>query len=102
MKRHPIIENHSEFKAILCKAVVRTDELAALDPSFKLPSVIRPQLDFMSQVLKENRVSAPEERARINIGVIAVRNFDDSDPEYATWLKALDHAFKNWEQLSKT
>ena len=102
LKRHPMIENHSELKAILRKAVIHTDELGTLAPSFDLPRIIRPQLDFISQFLKEDRVPASEESARINIGVLAIRNFDESDPEYANRLKALDYAFKNWEQLSKT
>lgn len=102
MQRRPLIASHSQLKAILDKAVVHTDKLAALDPTFRLPAMIRPQLDFISQFLKENRVPAAEERARVNIGVLAVRNFDDTDPEYANWLKALNYAFKNWEQLSKT
>jgi hypothetical protein len=101
MKKRPLIESISEFKAILQKAVVRTDELVKLDASFKLPSVIRPQLDFIWEFLNENRVPSPADRARVTIGVLAVRNFDDSDPEYSTWLKALNYAFNHWEQVSR-
>ncbi len=97
-----MIENRSEFEAILRKALLRTDELAKLGPSFPLPSMIRPQLDFISQFLRGDRDPSPEERARVNIGLVAVRNFDDSDPEYSAWLKALNYAFKYWEQISKT
>jgi hypothetical protein len=97
-----MIENYSEFKSILDKAIVRTDKLATLGPSFSLPSMIRPQLDFISRFLKENQVPTMEDRTRLTIGVLAVRNFDDSDPEYSNWLKALNYAFENWEQLSKT
>jgi hypothetical protein len=102
IKKRPIIENDSEFKAILQRALARTDQLAKLDPSFKLPSVIRPQLEFIGQFLRENRVPSNDDRARVTIGVLAVRNFDDGDPEYSKWLKALNYAFNHWEQVSRS
>ncbi len=96
----PLIATRSQFKAILQKAEARTEELAKLGPSFKVPAMIRPQLEFIGEFLKQGKTPASEDRDRITIGVLAVRNFDDSDPEYSTWLKALSYAFKHWEQVS--
>ena len=40
-----------------------------------------------------------DEKARVDVGPIAVKNFEDSDEEYADWLKELDYAFHRLEQL---
>lgn len=100
MKQHPLIENQSQFKGILEKARARTEEMARLGSSFALPSVIAPQLDLIAGFLAENRAPVAEDRARLTIGVLAVRNFEDADPAYAGWLMSLDYAFKNWEKIA--
>ena len=98
MKR-PLIQNDSQFRAILRKAIEVTDEMVRQHPSFQLALMIQPQLTFIAQFLNGDRVPTPQERARVNIGVIAVRNFEDTDPEYADWLEALNYAFDHWEEV---
>ena len=101
MAQRPTITNFAEFEIILRRAKHRTDQLAGLDPSYKLPAMIQPQLDFIGQFLRERVPPTATERERVTLGVLAVRNFEDTDPEYAKWLKALNYAFNHWEQVGK-
>jgi hypothetical protein len=87
------------FGVILRQALVRTDEIASIDPGWGLPSVVRRQLELMAEATQGDRSPTTDDKQCIDVGPIAVRNFEESDEEYATWLKALDYAFRRFEQL---
>ena len=53
----------------------------------------------MQQCVAGNRSPLPDEIERVDVGPIAVRNFEESDAEYASWLQELDYAFRNWKRL---
>ncbi len=94
-----LITTKAVFQVILRDALARTAEIAKIDPSWDLPAAVRAQLDFMQKATQGNRVPTDDEKARVDVGPLAVRNFEDSDEEYATWLKELDYAFRRFEQL---
>jgi len=35
-----------------------------------------------------------------DVGPLAVRNLEETDPQYSEWLIELDYAFRNWSGLS--
>jgi hypothetical protein len=53
----------------------------------------------MSACLDSGRKPTDEQAASVNVGLMAVRELDDADPDLADALKWLDYAFKRWDQL---
>ena len=94
-----LIQTRGIWHVIVQDALARTDQIAKIDPTWVLPGVIRRQLEFMQKCVWGNRSPTPDEIDRVDVGPLAVRNFEDSDEEYATWLKELDYAFRNWGRL---
>ncbi|MCB9589698.1 MAG: hypothetical protein H6718_30065 [Polyangiaceae bacterium] len=100
MVKPNIIQSKLTWRFMLQDAQKRTDDMLKVDPDWQLAKVIKRQLDFMEQCTKGNRAPTPEEADRITIGPIAAKNFEVSDPEYATWLKELDYGFRvSWNRL---
>ena len=99
MEQSVDITNKTQFRTILDKALATTDRDAEVSPSFYLHKVIRPQLELIDRCLKENRAPTIEERKSLSLGQLAVREVEDTDEEYASWLMALAYAFRHWEQL---
>lgn len=100
MVKPNIIQSKLTWRFMLQDAQKRTDELIQSAPNWDLPQLIKKQLDFMEQCTKGNRSPTPQEADRITIGPIAVKNLEESDPEYATWLKELDYGFRvSWNRL---
>ena len=95
----PLITTKAKFNEILQQALGRAKALAQEVPDDPFQKSILHQLQFMAQFLTEGRVPTYEERQKINVGVIAMRTFDDSDPTYAEQLSELDYAFNRWESL---
>ena len=94
-----LIQSKSIFHVVLRDALARTEQMAQIDSTWNLPGVVRRQLEFMRECVSESRSPLPDEIERVDIGPIAVQNFENSDEEYATWLKELDYAFRNWASL---
>ena len=82
------------------KALQQTAEFQKLDPSWSLLKQVRTQLEFMQKCTENGRAPTPEEADRVTVGPIAVKNFDDTQPEYASWLMELDSGFCSWDELT--
>jgi hypothetical protein len=94
-----LIQSKAKWQDVLQDALDRTHQLEQADPSGSLPKLIRRQLEFMKTTIAAGRAPTPEEAARIDVGPIAVKNFEDTDPPYAEWLMELDYAFRRWSSL---
>ncbi|HXX65905.1 MAG TPA: immunity protein Tsi6 family protein [Polyangiaceae bacterium] len=94
-----LIQTKVDFRDFLAKAIVKTDEFLKLDASWSILVQVKQQLEFMRQCTDNGRDPLPDEAQKITIGPIAVRNFDDTHPEYAAWLMELDGSFKKWKNL---
>ncbi len=100
MVKPNIIQSKLTWRFMLQDAQKRTDDMLKADPSWHMAVVIKRQLDFMEECTKGSRSPTAEEADRITLGPIAARNFEESDPEYATWLKELDYGFRvSWNRL---
>lgn len=99
MPKPQLITTKAVFNVILRDALQRTAEIAKLDPSWDLPQVVRAQLEFMKKATQGNRIPTPDDKDKVDVGPIAVKNFEESDEEYADWLKELDYAFRRFELL---
>ena len=53
----------------------------------------------MALSIAENRAPSAEDLNRLNLGVIAVRTLEDTDPEYAALLSELEYAFRRLKTL---
>jgi hypothetical protein len=95
----PLINSKSKFLEVLhaCLSEARQHVAAAPDDSFQ--ESILAQLEFMARCAAENRVPPVSDLDRINVGVIAVRTLEDTEPEYASQLSELDYAFRRWQTL---
>lgn len=96
----PLITTQATFDVYLRDSLFRMKALADLDPNYNVAKVIMRQLEFMQTATKGGRVPTPDEREKIDIGPLAVRNFEESDWELARQLQELDYWFRRYEQLS--
>lgn len=87
---------------MLEEARLKTQEALAVDPTWSMTNTIQAQLDFMESCVANGRSPTPEEASRISLGVIAVRNLDDSYPEYSSLLKKLSYALSGGTNFLKT
>ena len=83
----------------------QANELALLAPKCTVSviedfEVVRKQLAFMKQATTDDAEPSADDREKTDLGPLAVRNFDDSYPDYATLLKALDYAFRRYDRLA--
>jgi len=51
------------------------------------------QIDFIRSILNSNRLPTDDEKSKIDIGLMAVRELEDEDPEYAKALISLAARF---------
>lgn len=94
-----LIPTKAVFPVYLRDAIAQTQELKRQAPGLDILTIIERQLDFMKNATQGGRVPSQAERMRTDIGPIAVRNFDETYPDYAHLLKELDYAFRRFDQL---
>ena len=75
------------------KALQMTDDRQRTSPLPMLSS-IRTQLQFMKDTVAAGKAPTTDEKNRLTIGVIAAREFEDSDPDYADALSDAVFEFK--------
>jgi hypothetical protein len=93
------VKSKKHWHEVLAQARARTDEVRALDPAWGLAIAISAQLDQIETAVANGRSPTEQEKERLSLGVLAMRNLDDSDPGYSKLLKALDYAFWHWDEL---
>lgn len=64
----------------------------AKSPSFGPYTSVDKQLQFLAAAYQAGTKPSWEDKKRLTIGVLAAREFEDSDPELADLLFKLDHA----------
>lgn len=97
----PLIVSKSKFAEVLQTCTAKAKQLTAAGPDDPFQESILAQLEFMARSIAEGRPPSAADLDRINIGVIAVRTLEDSDPGYASLLSELDYAFRRWQDLPK-
>lgn len=91
----PSIKTRGEFEAELREAIYQADKRLQQSPNWEPMKVVRRQLEAMKTWTAGMRTPTEEERKKINIGVIALRNFDD-DAEIADLCHKLNYFFQEW------
>ena len=91
----PRIKSRGEFEAELREAIYQCDKRLQQAPSWEPMKVVRRQLEAMRSWTEKMRTPTEEERKKINIGVIALRNFDD-DTELSDLCHELNYFFQEW------
>lgn len=87
------------FSEYLDLATRRTKEIAAEVPDWQVADMVLPQLDFMRASTTAGRAATGEELERLNVGVVAMRNVEEVDPDLARVLVELDFAYRRFEAL---
>lgn len=88
------IVSRDAFAEVLAEARARSTRLSAI----KHPTapLIAAQLDHMARTTANGRVPADDERTGTKLGPIAVRDFEQTDPEFADSLAELDYTFRRY------
>ena len=73
-----------------------TDERILQSPEFQVYRSIRAQLAFVQGHLIERTAIAEEDRERLILGVLAAREFETSDPDYADVLFDVSYRVNRW------
>lgn len=91
------ITSRDAFAEVLGEARERA---RALDPS-RSPALqqIAAQLEFMARKTAKGRAPHQDDRARVSVGPLGLREFAESDPEYADQLAELDYTFGRYHLL---
>jgi hypothetical protein len=100
MVKPSLIQTKIAWADYLERTIHQTEEFEKLDPNWELLKGIHRQLDFMKSCAANGRTPTSEEGSRVNVGPIAAKNLEDSQPEYAEWLMELDYAFRHWQELT--
>lgn len=95
----PLITSKSKFAEALKAALPKAKDSVGKSPNDAFQKSILAQLEFIDRSFTGKRPPSPEDLNRINLGVIAVRTLEDTDPEYATLLSELEYAFRRLETL---
>ncbi len=91
------IVSRDAFAQVLGEARARTQ---ALDPSQSATlRRIADQLELMARTTARGRVPHEDDRARVDIGLIAAREFEETDPRYADQLQELDYTYRRYPLL---
>lgn len=92
------IRSRDAFAEVLAEARARADVLLPGDP--RLMNQVVAQLEHMARVvLEERRGPTADECARVNLGVLAAREFEATEPGFADQLQELDYTFRRYPQL---
>jgi hypothetical protein len=91
----PSIKTRGEFEAELKEAIYQADQHLAKAPHYAPMQVVRRQLEAMQKWTQGGRTPTPDERAKIQIGLIAAREFDDDEP-LAELCHKLNYFFQEW------
>jgi hypothetical protein len=73
-----------------------TDERILQSPDFQIYRSIRAQLQFIQGHLVDRTPIAEEDRQRLILGVLAAREFETSDPDYADVLFEVSYRVNRW------
>src|SRR6185369_3667949 len=88
----------SELPALVDRALQMTEDRLAKAPAgstHSMYSSIRNQLRFMKETIAAGKSASIEDKNRLTLHVIAVREFEDSDPDYCDALTNAAYLFKN-------
>ena len=91
------IRSRDAFTKVLAEARAHTAYLLPSAPA--LFGLIAAQLDHMARTTADGRVPDEAERARTNLGPLAARYLEQSDPQLADRLEELDYTFHRYPQL---
>jgi hypothetical protein len=95
----PLIDSKNKFREVLDAALAKARQHVAAEPNDPFQKSILAQLEFMARSVAENRPASANELEKLNLGVIAVRTLEDTEPEYASTLSELEYAFRRWATL---
>lgn len=91
------ILSRDAFAEVLAEARARTAGLAGINHPVALS--IAAQLDHMARTTAAGRIPSEEERTGINLGPLALRELEPTDPDLADLLIELDYTFRRYPLL---
>lgn len=91
------IVSRDAFAEVLAEARAYTSRQMANNPA--LLRVVAAQLEHMARTTAEGRLPDEQERGLTDLGPLAARNLEMSDPAYADQLEELDYTFHRYPQL---
>src|SRR5262245_23350004 len=95
-----LIKTRDEFLRVLAKTTAEVDALVAREPAYPVWGQLQRQLHAMGQWSANGADPTPEQRGRISIGLIAVRELeppaDAAMQDLVTRLHVLNYAFRHW------
>jgi Tsi6 len=95
----PLIDSKGKFREVLEAALAKARQHVAAGPDDPFQKSILAQLEFMARSTADNLPASQSELEKLNLGVIAVRTLEDTEPEYASMLSELEYAFRRWPTL---
>lgn len=91
----PSIKTRGEFEAELKEAIYQADLCLQKTPNWPAMQSVRRQLEAMQSWTQGGRTPTEAERKKIQIGLIAMREFDDMEP-IAGLCHKLNYFFQEW------
>ena len=94
--RPNLVQTRRDWHMYYAKAMAETAKYDNVD--WDVMRSIKRQLEFMKNIVERGSPS-PEDVSRITVGLLAIRNLDDSSPEFASWLVELEGGFRHWSSM---
>jgi hypothetical protein len=85
---------NTNLNSVLDLAKKMTEEKLHDVPSSSIYLHALAQIDFIKRVLMQGRAPTQEERDFIDIGLMAIKELDDTEPEFSGVLCELSYQFK--------
>ncbi len=79
------------------EAIRMTNERLAVAADFQVLKSVKAQLDYILDSFRNNRTPTDTEKNRVTLGILAVREFEGSDSEYADILEKVSYLYKHPE-----
>lgn len=79
------------------EAIKLTNERLAVAADFQILKSVKAQLEYILDSFQKNKIPTDVEKDRVTLGVLAVREFEDNDSEYADILEKVSYVYKHPE-----
>ena len=96
------VNSRADFERVLAETLQLTKKFIAENPKYPPFEDLEIQLDAMQRWIADGREPTQDERDRITIGRIVVRELEpaqtDEIYDYAQRLHSLNYTFKHWDE----
>lgn len=82
---------------LINEAIKLTNERLAISPDFQILKSVKAQLVYILDAIQKDKSPTDSEKNRVTLSILAVREFEANDSEYADILEKVSYLYKHPE-----